>query len=173
MKMNYDLLSEKVKIKGKIIETSDDTMEQFVDRNCVFNSPQLKDPLYMVVGNENIFLGNIKTITQILEKDEEICYVETNMGSYKFKILNKSPNKITNNKEIIQHLSELLHKSCDDVIDNFVADIFVQEDFDSKDKGKESVNSQKHTFFPWQMNENQKNNRAEEKEIPSFLRKNK
>lgn len=171
-KINYDFLSEKPKIKAQIIETSDDTVEEFIDRICVLNNPQLKDTLYVVVGNENVFLGNIKTITQTLEKDEEIYQVETNMGCYKFKILSKSPNNMTYNKELIEHLSKLLHKACDDVIDNFVADMFIQEDFNSKDTDKKYVNSQKQPFFPWQTNENQ-NNRSDSKEIPSFLRRNK
>ena len=172
MKINYDLLSEKMKIKARLTETSDDTIGQNIDRICVFNNPQLKDALFIVVGSDNIFLGNIKTITQTLENDKEICHVETNMGSYKFKILNKSPNKITNNKEIIEHLSQLLHKACDDVIDNFVADIFVQEDFNSKDTDREYVESQK-IIFPWQVNDAQSKDKKNLEEIPSFLRKNK
>lgn len=173
MKINYDLLSEKMKIKARLIETSDDTIGQNIDRICVFNNPQVTDKLFIVVGNENIFLGSVKTITQTLENNEEVWNIVTNMGSYKFNILKKSPNDITNNKEAIEHLSKLLHKTCDDIIDNFVADMFVKEGFSSHDIDTESINSQK-TMFPWQINKDQDNDKIdlEEKPIPIFLKRN-
>lgn len=130
--MNYYLLPERAKIKGKLIETQDDALEQFIGRSCVFNNPQLKDPLYIIIGDENIFLGNIKTITQSIEDDEELCYVETNVSCYKFKVLTKSPNRISNNRETIEHLNKLLHEACDDVVEKFVADIFVNEEENKK-----------------------------------------
>ena len=171
-RMNYDFLSMKQKIKARIVETSDITIEEFLNRICVFNNPQVTDTLLIVVGNENIFLGYIKTITQTLENEEEVWYIETNMGSYKFKILNKSPNNITNNKEIIEHLSKLLHKASDDIIDNFVADIFIKEDFNYSNIDRESINSQKFRF-PWEINDNQDNGKLDLEEIPSFLKRNK
>ena len=124
--MNYDLLPERIKFKGKLIETQDDTLEEFIGSSCVFNRPQLKDPFYIIIGEENIFLGNIKTINQSIEDDEELCYVKTNVSSYKFKVLTKSPKRISN-REAIEHLNKLLHESCDDVIEKFVADILVKE----------------------------------------------
>lgn len=129
--MNYDLLPERVKFKGKLIETQDDTLEEFIGSSCVFNRPQLKDPFYIIIGEENIFLGNIKTINQSIEDDEELCYVKTNVSSYKFKVLTKSPKRISN-REAIEHLNKLLHESCDDVIEKFVADILVKEDENKK-----------------------------------------
>ena len=53
------------------------------------------------------------------------------MSSYKFKVLTKSPKRISN-RETIEHLNKLLHESCDDVIEKFVADILVKEDENKK-----------------------------------------
>ena len=166
----YDFMSGKAKIKARMIKTSDNTVETLKNRISVINRPELKEDLFTIVGEENTFLGNIKGINKELVNDKELWTITTNMGEYKFEIVSKPSYDIVNNdEEVVGYLNKLLHKACDDILDNFVAGILTKDDITRNDMDK-STEDKKTEKFPWQVDE--ENIDSDLPPIPTFLKRN-